>query len=683
MQYPETYKSDQQDDYFGTIVKDPYRWLEDDNSAETKEWVEMENEVTKNYLAEIPYRNKIKQQLHQIFDYPKYSAPVQEGHYFYFYKNEGLQNQAVLYRQKDLGSNPEVFLDPNRKSVDGTLSLSYPSFSKSFKYAAYLESQSGSDWQTARIMNVADKTLLEDTLHFLKFTGLSWWKDEGVYYGRYPEPNENTKLTNQNQHHSIYYHKIGTPQSEDILIYQEPEFPNRFLNLEVTEDGQFLVLTKSEGTSGIELWVKNVSPESHSDSFQLLIKGFETEGSVIDNLGNLILVHTNMGAPNFKVVLIDPLQPAKENWVTIIPERKEVLLGVGTAGGKLFLNYLKDASTRIIQTDADGNNETEISLPGIGTAGGFRGYKDAKEIFYTFSSYSYPATIFRYGIATGKSELYHKSEAKIESDKYETIQKFFTSKDGTKIPMFLTYKKGLQQDGQNAVLLYGYGGFNVPLTPSFSISNSFWLDQGGILAVVNLRGGSEYGESWHQAGMLYNKQNVFDDFIAAAEYLIEEKYTCSEKLAMNGGSNGGLLVGAVMTQCPELCRVAIPEVGVLDMLRYQYFTIGYAWATEYGRSENEKDFKYLYTYSPLHNIKNGISYPATLVLTADHDDRVVPAHSFKFAATLQEKNSGENPILIRIDTKDGHGAGKPLDKLIESATDYWSFIMFNLGMNYR
>ncbi len=683
IKYPDTKKVDQVDNYFGTNVADPYRWLEDDNSEETKQWVEAENKVTEEYLSKIPFRDKVKAKLEEMWNYPKYSSPFKEGDYYYFYKNDGLQNQSVLYRQRGLDGDAEVFIDPNSLSKDGTAAIGTPSFSKNKKYAAYLIAQAGSDWQVAHVMNVADKKLLDDEIDYIKFSGLSWKGDDGFYYSRYPTPDEKSKLTNQNQNHKAYYHKLGTPQSEDVLIYEDPAHPLRTVGVGLSEDEHFLILGTSEGTSGAEIWVKDMKNTSPDNDFKLLIKGFDTEADFVDNDGDKLLIKTNADAPNYKVVLIDPKNPAKENWKIIIPERKELLESVGTAGHKLFLSYLQDASSRIYQTNYAGNLERQIDLPGIGSAGGFNGNADDKEIFYSYTSFDYPPAIFRYNIHTGETNLFRKSEVKINADNYQTVQSFFTSKDGTKVPLFITYKKGIKLEGNNPVLLYGYGGFNIPLTPYFSISDAFFLEQGGVSVIVNLRGGSEYGESWHKAGMLEKKQNVFDDFIGAAEFLIDKKYTNPGKLAIKGGSNGGLLVGAAMTQRPELFKVAIPQVGVMDMLRYHKFTIGWAWATEYGRSDNEKDFKNLYKYSPLHNLKPGVKYPATLVITGDHDDRVVPAHSFKFAASLQADNDGTNPTLIRIETKAGHGAGKPTNKVIEEVADTWSFVMYNLGMGYK
>ena len=682
IRYPETKKTGQVDDYFGTKVRDPYRWLEDDNSKETQQWVKAENEITDAYLSTIPFYNKVKKRLEEMWNYAKYSSPFKEGDWYYFYKNDGLQNQSVLYRQKGLDGTPEVFIDPNKMSKDGTAAIGTPSFSKNKKYAVYLEAQAGSDWQIAHVMNVADKKLLNDEVNYIKFSGTSWKGDDGFYYSRYPIPDEKSKLTTQNQHHKVYYHTLGKPQSEDVLIYEDKDHPLRTVGAGLSEDEHFLIIGTSEGTSGSELWVKDMK-NAADDDFKLIIKGFDTEANFIDNDGDYLLVRTNADAPNYKVVLINPKNPAKENWKIIIPERKELLESVGTAGHKLFLTYLQDASSRVYQTNYKGNLEREINLPGIGSASGFNGNVDDTEIFYTYSSFDYPSTIFRYNINTGQTELFRKSEVKIDADNYQTVQSFFTSKDGTKVPMFITYKKGLQLNGNNPVLLYGYGGFNIPMTPAFSIFNAFFLEQGGVSVIVNLRGGSEYGEAWHKAGMLLNKQHVFDDFIAAAQFLIDKKYTNPSKLAMRGGSNGGLLIGAVMTQRPDLFKVAIPQVGVMDMLRYHKFTIGWAWATEYGKSDNKEDFENLYKYSPLQNLKPGVKYPATLVTTADHDDRVVPAHSFKFAATLQADNDGTNPTLIRIETKAGHGAGKPTSKQIDEAADIWSFVMYNLRMDFK
>lgn len=680
IKYPVTKKTDQLDDYFGTKVADPYRWLEDDNSEATKAWVVEQNTVTTAYLHAIPFRDRIKQRLEEMWNYAKYSSPFKEGKYYYFYKNDGLQNQSVLYRQAGLEAAPEVFLDPNSMSRDGTAAPGVPAFTKSAKYCAYLLSQSGSDWQEAYIMDVESKKLLSDKLQWIKFSGISWKGDEGFYYSRYPEGDEKDKLKGKNEFHKVYYHKLGTPQTADELIYGDKDHPQMTIGAGLTEDQRFLIVTKSQGTSGVELWVKDLTK---NNAFTLLIKGFENEADVVDNDGDRLLVKTNIDAPNYKVVSIDPANPAKENWVEIIPTRTKLLETVGTAGGKLFVTYLEDASSKVYQCNIKGNLEKEIKLPGIGTASGFGGKAADKELFYSYTSFNTPPTIYHYNIVDGKSDLFRRPATKINPDDFVTVQSFFKSKDGASVPMFITYKKGLKLDGNNPTLIYGYGGFNIPLTPTFSISNAFFLEQGGVYVQVTLRGGSEYGEDWHKAGMLQNKQNVFNDVYGAVQFLIDNKYTNPSKIALRGGSNGGLLVGACITQHPELFKVAIPQVGVLDMLRYHQFTIGWAWAVEYGRSDKKEDFENLYKFSPLHNLKKGASYPATLVTTADHDDRVVPAHSFKFAAALQDANDGKNPTLIRIDSKAGHGAGKPTGKVIEEAADIWSFVMYNLGMDFK
>jgi len=682
IKYPITAKLPVTDDYFGTKVIDPYRWLEDDNSVETKAWVGQENELTQKYLSAIPFRNQVRARLEALWNYPRYGSPFKKGDWYYYYKNDGLQNQSVLYRQKGLNASPEVFFDPNTLSADGTAALGGLSFSKNGQYAAYTVSSAGSDWEEAYIMEAATGKKLDDQLHWLKFSGLAWRGDEGFYYSRYPQPDEKTKMVKQNEYHKLYYHRVGTPQSADSLVYEDQAHPLRSVTGKLTEDDRFLCLQLSEGTSGAEVRVRDLT-DPRADGFTLLVPGFDKEASVIDNDGDQLLVMTNDGAPEYKLVLVDPRHPAKENWKTVIPERKEVLTSITRGGGYLFASYLKDASTRVYQYSYKGELIREIALPGLGTAGGFGGEKKDTEFFYTYTSFNYPPTIFHYAISTGVSTLFRKTEVSFDPDQYETHQVFFHSKDGTPVPMFLTYRKGLVLNGQNPVLLYGYGGFNIPLTPAFSISNVFFLEQGGIYAQVTLRGGSEYGEDWHKAGMLHHKQNVFNDMIGAAEYLIAAHYTSKGKMAIRGGSNGGLLVGACMTQRPDLFKVAIPQVGVMDMLRYQKFTVGWAWAVEYGSSDHKEDFDYLYHYSPYHNLQPGVSYPATLVTTADHDDRVVPAHSFKFAARLQEYNAGPNPVLIRIDSKAGHGAGKPTSKVIDEAADIWSFVMFNLGMDYK
>jgi len=679
--YPPTKKVDVSDNYFGTTIADPFRWLEDDNSEETKNWVQQQNVVTSTYLSGIPYRDKVKSRLAVLWNYPKYGSPRKEGSYYYFSKNDGLQNQSILYRQAGLNAEPEVFLNPNQFSGDGTVALSGTAFSKTAKFLAYQIARSGSDWQEAVIMDLSTQKLIDDTIKWIKFSGIAWKGDEGFYYSRYPVPDATTKLSKQNQYHKVYYHRIGTLQSQDQLIYEDNEHPLRNVGADLTDDGRFLIISTTEGTSGNELWVKDLT--NAKDNYINLVSGFKTDPDVVDSYGNFLLVKTNQDAPNFKVVLVDPNQSSANNWKTIIPEQPEVLQSVGTGGGYLFCSYLKDASTRVLQYTYEGKLVREIKLPGIGTASGFGGKRSDKSFFYTFTSYTYPPTIFSYDIASGVSTLFRKTETAFNSEAYETKQVFFTSKDGTRVPMFITGKKGFSLNGNNPVLLYGYGGFNIPQTPGFSISNAFWLEQGGLYVVVNLRGGSEYGEAWHQAGMLAKKQNVFDDFIGAAEYLIQNNYTRNNLIAIRGGSNGGLLVGACMTQRPDLFKVALPAVGVMDMLRYHLFTIGWAWAVEYGRSDKADQFPYLLKYSPLHTLKQGTHYPATLITTADHDDRVVPAHSFKFAARLQEAHQGANPVLIRIETKAGHGAGKPTSKQIEEAADIWSFTMHNLGLSFN
>ena len=682
LKYPDTKKENIVDDYNGVKVEDPYRWLEDDNSEQTKAWVQEENKVTFDYLSKIPYRDKIKKRIEEMWNYPKYGAPFQKEDHYYFQKNDGLQNQSVWFTQKGLTGKPEVFIDPNKLSDDGTVSLGGINFSLHGKYAAYTIQKSGSDWQEGYVMDVATKKLLSDKLTWLKFTGFSWKGDEGFYYSRFPAPTGEDQLKGKNTNQQVYYHKVGTEQSEDKLMYEDKDHPLRSAGVGLTEDERFLILGTSEGTSGGEVWTWDTKDPSQT-KFSLLIPGFATDPNVIDNVGDKLLVQTNDGAPNFKVVLIDPKDPGRENWKVIIPEQKEALQTVSTGGGYLFASYLKDASTKVYQYTYDGKPVREIKLPGIGTAGGFGTERKHDHFFYTYTSFNYPPTIFKYDIKTGQSTLFRKTEVKFKPEDYEVKQVFVTSKDGTRVPMFLTYKKGIVLNGNNPTLMYGYGGFNIPITPSFSPSIVFFLEQGGVYASVCMRGGSEYGEDWHKGGMLDKKQNVFDDFISSGEWLINNKYTNSGKLAIQGGSNGGLLIGACMTQRPDLFKVAVPQVGVMDMLRYHKFTIGYAWSVEYGSSDNPGQFKYLYKYSPLHNLKPGVKYPATFITTADHDDRVVPAHSFKFAATLQADNASDNPTLIRVETKAGHGGGMPTSKRIELATDIWSFVMYNLGMNFR
>jgi len=679
MKYPETKKDSTKDNYFGTTIADPYRWLENDTSTETKAWVIAENKVTQNYLGQIPYRADIKKRLTEIWNYPKESAPFKVGEYYFFTKNDGLQNQSIWFIKKGLQGKEEIFLDPNTLTKDGTAAVSLLGFSHDKKYLAYSVAQAGSDWSNIYVIEIASKTKLADELKWTKFSGAAW-KGNGFYYSKFDEPAKGTDLSAANKYQKVYFHKLGDQQQNDQLIFEDKTNPNLYFGANVTEDERFLVVYASAGTSGNALYYQDL--KAPGSKIALLVKGFENNHSVVDNIGDKLLVNTDLGAENKQVVLVDPKNADPKNWQKIIPESKLALEGIGTGGGFLWATYLKDASTNIIQFDLTGKKIGEVKLPAIGTIGGFGGYKEDKEFFYTFSNFTTPGTIYRYDVGKAESILYKKSELKLNTDDYETKQVFYSSKDGTKVPMFIVHKKGIKLDGNNPVYLYAYGGFQISLTPGFSLSRMLFLERGGIYVQPSLRGGSEYGEAWHKGGMLAKKQNVFDDFIAAAEYLVKEKYTNPSKIAISGGSNGGLLVGACMTQRPDLFKVALPAVGVLDMLRYHKFTVGWGWAVEYGTSDKKEDFDYLIKYSPLHNIKSGVNYPATLITTADHDDRVVPAHSFKFAATLQEKYKGENPVLIRIETKAGHGAGKPTTKMIEEAADVWSFVFQNLGMSW-
>lgn len=679
MNYPETRKDTTTDHYFGITVADPYRWLEDDNASETKEWVGAENKVTQNYLSQIPFRADIKRRLTEIWNYPKEGAPFKAGEYYLFTKNNGLQNQSIWYIKKGLDGSETEFLDPNKLSADGTASISILGLSHDKKYLAYSIAQSGSDWSNVYVMDIASKTKLADELKWTKFSGAAW-KGDGFYYSKYDEPARGTELSGANKFQKVYFHKLGDDQKEDALIFEDKTNPNLYFGADVTEDERFLILYSSAGTSGNALYYQDLKDQRSKIS--LLIKGFENNHSIVENVGDKLLLNTDLGAENKQVVLVDPKNSDPKNWQKVIPESNLALENVGTGAGFLWATYLKDASTHIIQFNLSGKKIGEVKLPAIGTVDGFGGYKDDQEFFYTFSNFTTPGTIYKYDVAKATSTLYRKTGLKLNTDLYETKQVFYPSKDGTKVPMFIVHKKGIVLDGNNPVYLYGYGGFQVNLTPGFSLSRMMFLEKGGIYVQPSLRGGSEYGEAWHKAGMLEKKQNVFDDFIAASEYLIKEKYTNSSKIAIAGGSNGGLLVGACMTQRPELFKVALPAVGVLDMLRYHKFTVGWGWMVEYGSSDKKEDFEYLIKYSPLHNVKGGVKYPATLITTGDHDDRVVPAHSFKFTATLQDKYKGGNPILIRIETNAGHGAGKPTAKLIDEASDVWSFIFQNLGMSW-
>jgi prolyl oligopeptidase len=682
VEYPQTKKVAQSDDYHGTLVTDPYRWLEIDTAREVMDWVDVQNEVTFGYLEKIPFRNAIKERYTELFNYPKMSSPRKIGEYYIFSKNDGLQNQAVFYIQKGLDGEPEVLIDPNKLSDDGTVSVSLLGASKDNKFIAFSRAEAGSDWNQIRVINLEKKQELPDLVNWVKFSGASWHKD-GFFYSRYPEPAMGTELSNLNLYHSVYYHKIGTDQSKDKLIYEDRQHPKMNHYASVTEDEAYLILRATPGTDGYATYVKDLGK---NEEFQLLFEGYSNKSSIVHHLGGgQFLVHTDIDAPNYRLIKIDSRMPSKENWVDIIPESSHLLENVKTGGGKLFALYLQDATSRIYQMEYDGSDKKEIQLPGLGTSEWNGGKKDDTLLFYSFTSFIHPPTIFTFDITTGTSSIFYKTELKFNTEQYVEKQIFYQSKDGTKVPMFIVHKKDLKLDGSNPAELYAYGGFNVNQTPAFSASRIILLENGGVFAMPNLRGGGEYGEAWHQAGMLEKKQNVFDDFIAAAEYLISEGYTSSGKLAISGGSNGGLLVGACMTQRPDLYAVVFPAVGVMDMLRYHLFTIGRAWAVEYGSSDISDQFAYLYKYSPLHNLKDGTSYPATMVTTADHDDRVVPAHSFKFAARLQEAHTGENPVLIRIEKDAGHGAGKPTSKIIEEQADKWSFLFYNTNspVNYE
>ncbi|WP_237219412.1 prolyl oligopeptidase family serine peptidase [Sphingobacterium mizutaii] len=679
--YPKTQKIEQKDIFFGTEVEDPYRWLEDDLSQETKNWVKEENEVTEDYLSQIPFREQIRKRLEHLWDYEKVSAPFRSGDYIYFFKNDGLQNQSVLYRKKGDEGKEEVFLDLNKLSSDGTTSLAGLSFSKDGSLVSYQISEGGSDWTKVIILNAEDKSIVGDTLMNVKFSGMAWKGNEGIYYSSYDKPKEGSALSAMTDQHKLFFHKLNTPQNTDELVFGGPKTPRRYIGAGLTEDERFLVVTAANSTSGNELYIKDLSkPES---PFVTVVNNMEKNHYVLDNDGDRLLIYTELNAPNGRIVQTDIATPTPEAWKDLIAETDQVL-SPSIGGGKIFASYLKDATTQVKQYDRAGKFEHDIELPGVGSAGGFSAKKEENDLYYSFTNYVNPGTIYKYEIASGKSEIYKKPEVQFDPTKYESKQVFYTSKDGTKVPMIITYKKGIKLDGTNPTMLYGYGGFNISLTPSFSVSNVILLEQGGVYAVANLRGGGEYGENWHLAGTKLKKQNVFDDFIAAAEYLINEKYTSSEKLAISGGSNGGLLVGACMTQRPELYKVAFPAVGVLDMLRYHKFTAGAGWAFDYGTADdNAEMFNYLLKYSPYHALKAGTDYPATMVTTADHDDRVVPAHSFKFAARLQEYNKGTNPVLIRIDTKAGHGAGKSTAMVIAEQTDKWSFMFQNMKQGYK
>ena len=676
--YPETKKVDTIDNYFGVEVPDPYRWLEDDLSEETANWVKAQNKVTFSYLENIPFREKIKARLSELYDYQRVSAPFREGKYIYFYQNDGLQNQSVLYRRESEEDEGTVFLDPNTFSDDGTVSLAGSSFSKDGSLMAYQISEGGSDWRKVIVKETASGTIVGDTLFDVKFSGLSWKGNDGFFYSSYDKPVDGSALSAKTQFHKLYYHKLGTHQSEDQLVFGGSRQPNRYIFGLVSSDQNFLFITAATNTSGNKLFVKDL--RNQNSEIVTIQNHYDANTSYVANEGNRIILKTDFNAPKGRLVEINYENPAIESWVDLIPETDNVL-NVGTGGGKIFASYLVDAKTQVLQYDMKGKFEREIILPGIGTAVGFGAKENESSLYYTFTSFTTPGAIYYYDIATGESALYKQPEIQFNPNDYQTEQVFYTSKDGTKVPMFIVYKKGMIKNGKNPTLLYAYGGFNVSLTPNFSTARLVWLENGGIYAQPNIRGGGEYGEQWHVAGTKMQKQNVFDDFIAAGEYLITNEYTSSDYLAIEGGSNGGLLVGATMTQRPDLAKVAFPAVGVMDMIRYHKFTAGAGWAYDYGTSDDSREmFEYLRNYSPVHALKSGTTYPATMVTTADHDDRVVPAHSFKFAATLQEKHVGENPVLIRIETDAGHGAGTPISKTIEQQADKYSFAWYTMGV---
>ncbi len=680
MLYPETRMGETVDTYFDREVKDPYRWLEDDRSEETEAWVKAQNEVTFDYLAKIPYRDQLKKRLTEIWNYEKVGAPFIRGNYTYFYKNDGLQNQSVLYRYPNDASieDAKVFLNPNKFSDDGTTSLAGLSFTKDGETAAYSISEGGSDWRKIIVIDVESLEQKGDTIKDVKFSGISWYKDEGFYYSSYDKP-EGSELSAKTDQHKLYYHKLGTSQNQDKVIFgATPEEKHRYVGGSVTDDNRYLVITASKSTSGNRLFIKDLT----KDDAELIsvIDHYDNDVNVLDNEGEKLFLVTNLDAPNKRVVHVNANNPTPDNWEDFIPETKHVL-SPSTAGKYFFANYMVDAVSQVKQFDRDGNLVREVDLPGVGSAGGFGAREEDKVLYFSFTNYTTPGSIYKYEMESGESELYVQPNIDFNPEAYESNQVFYTSKDGTKVPMIITHKKGIELNGTNPTMLYGYGGFNISLTPSFSTANVAWLENGGVYAVANLRGGGEYGKEWHKAGTKMQKQNVFDDFIAAAEYLIEKKYTSSEKLAIRGGSNGGLLVGACMTQRPELFQVALPAVGVLDMLRYHTFTAGAGWAYDYGTSADSPEmFEYLLNYSPVHNVNEDVEYPATLITTGDHDDRVVPAHSFKFAAQLQSKQTGTNPTLIRIETDAGHGAGKPTSKTIQEYADIFAFTFYNMGV---
>ena len=677
-EYPVTAKEEKTLDFFGTPVSDPYMWLENDTAANTEDWVNRQIALTSGYLDSIPFRQKIKDRFTELFNFEKVGAPIKAGDYYFMFRNSGLEPQGKYFVRKGLEGPEEIFLDVNALSPEGTTSVGLLGADDSNRYMAVSVNEAGSDWGRIEVFDIATKTKLTDRLEWVKFSGATWYKD-GFFYNRYPAPEKGKELSGNNEYHMVYYHKLGTDQNQDQLVYRDNERPHMYNMISATEDKKFLVLNAAPGTDGWEVWIKN--PEDTQGKFNPLFTDISLHNSIIESTPEgKLLVQTDDGAPRYRLVQVDPANPAKENWKEIVPQNDMMLQGVSTCGGKLFLSYLDRANTRIFVCNYDGSDRKEINMPDkTGSAGGFSGKRDEKTCFYSFTSFTYPTSIYKYDIETGQSEEYYTIKVKFEQSAYESKQVMYKSKDGTEVPMFIVHKKGLKLDGKNPTLLYSYGGFSVPMQPGFSSSRIILLENGGVFAMPCIRGGNEFGEEWHKGGMLQNKQNVFDDFIAAAEYLISEKYTCTEKLAINGGSNGGLLVGACMTQRPELFGVAMPEVGVLDMLRYHLFTVGKGWIPEYGCADSSKTaFDYLYKYSPYHNLKKDTNYPATMVFTADHDDRVVPAHSFKFAARLQEYHNGKEPVLIRIQKSAGHGAGMSTNQVIDAVADRYAFMLYNM-----
>lgn len=675
--YPQTQKVDTVDTYFGTKVADPYRWLEDDNSEATKTWVKAENKVTFSYLNQIAGKDTIVKRLTSLYNYPRVSAPHKVGEYFFFSKNDGLQNQSITFYKKGVNGNEKKFLNSNSMSDDGTVAAHLAGASNDDKFMAISINRAGSDWSEIRVKDIESNKYLDDVVEHVKFSGASWF-DQGFFYSRFPEPKEGMDLSAANEYHSIYYHKLGTEQKEDALVWINKDAPKLYYNVDLTEHQEYMFLTEMDGTEGVNIYY---AKPSLKPEWKTLVGDFSQQGSVVDYKDDKFLFLTDKDAPNYKLLAVDPNNASEKNWKTIIPEKEIKLNSVTTGGGKMFASYLENASTKVYKMDYNGKNISEVIFPTFGTASGFSGKEEETKLYYGFTSFTYPYSIFEYNVATGKSKIYYQPEVKFTPEDYVAEQVWYPSKDGTKISMFIVHKKGIKMDGNRPTLLYGYGGFNIDLTPHFSVSNMILMENGGVYAMANLRGGGEYGQAWHKAGMKMKKQNVFDDFITAGEYLIAQKYTSKERLAIAGGSNGGLLVGACLAQRPDLYKVAFPAVGVMDMLRFHKFTVGWGWTPEYGSSEESKEmFEYLWGYSPLHNLKKGTDYPATMVTTADHDDRVVPAHSFKFAATLQEMNSGKNPTLIRIETNAGHGAGTPISKTIEQEADKWSFMFYNMNI---